>query len=51
MEVKYVLASEAAMGVVRLPKFLLGLRVVPLVVSPLVLFCDNSGIVVLGLSP
>ena len=45
MEVKYVIASETEKEVIWLWKFLMGLGVIPLIVSPLVLFCDNSGTV------
>ena len=42
MEVEYFLIFEVAKEVVWLWKFLF----VPLAISPLVLFCDNSGIMV-----
>ena len=41
MEVKYVLVSKATKEVIWLRKFLMGLKVAPLVMSPLVLFCDK----------
>ena len=46
MKVKYITTSKAVKEVVWLRKFLLGLKVVPLAVSPLVMFCDNSKMVV-----
>ena len=42
MKFEYITTSKASKEVVWLRKFLLGLRVVPLVVLPLVMFCDNS---------
>ena len=42
MEVKYVTTSIAAKEAIWLQKFLIELRLVPLVILPLVLFCDNS---------
>ena len=42
MKVEYITTSKETKEVVWLRKFLLGLRVVPLAVSPLVMFCDNS---------
>ena len=42
---KYVVASKALKEVIWLQKFLIGLGIVPLLVLPLVLFCDNSGAV------
>ena len=44
-EVEYVVAFEVAKEVVRCRKFLNGLRVIPMVVLPIILFCDNSGMV------
>ena len=44
MEVEYFLIFEVAKEVVWLWKFLLRLVVVPLAISPLVLFCDNNGV-------
>ena len=43
MEVQYVVVSEVAKEVIWFQKFLLGIGLMPLVVPPLVLFCDNSG--------
>ena len=43
MKVEYVIASEATKEVAQLRKFLMELRVVPLVVQMMILFCDNSG--------
>ena len=45
MEVEHVVSSKVAKVAVWIQKFLLGLRVVPLVVPSLVLFCDNSEVV------
>ena len=42
MEVEQVVASEVLKEVVWLWKFLIGLGVIPLVISSLVLFCDNN---------
>ena len=42
MEVEYVVVSKVAKEVIWLQKFLIGLRVVPLVISSLVLFFDNN---------
>ena len=44
MKVEYVVTSKIANEAIRLQKFLLELKVMALVVSPLILFCDNSGI-------
>ena len=44
-EVEYVVAFEVAKEVVRFRKFLNGLRVIPMVLLPIILFCDNSGMV------
>ena len=46
MEVEYFLIFEVAKEVVWLRKFLLRLVVVLLAISPLVLFCDNNGVMV-----
>lgn len=45
LEDKCVIAFEATKEVIWFQKFLMGLRIVPLVVLPLVLFCNNSGVV------
>ena len=45
MEVEYVATFEVAKKATWLQKFLLGLGVVHLAISPLVLFCDNNGVV------
>ena len=45
MKFKYITTSKAVKEVVWLRKFLLGLRVVPLVESSLVMFCDNNKVV------
>ena len=42
MEVEDVVASTAAKETVWLKKFLMELGVIPLVVQPMILFCDNS---------
>ena len=44
-EAKYVAACEAAKEAVWLKKFLIGLGVVPASLSPITLYCDNSGAV------
>ncbi|OIT33734.1 retrovirus-related pol polyprotein from transposon tnt 1-94, partial [Nicotiana attenuata] len=45
MEAEYVAASEAAKEAVWLRNFLKELNVVPSVQAPIVLYCDNSGVV------
>ena len=42
MKIEYVVALEAVKETVWLWKFLMGLGVVLLVVSPLILFCNNK---------
>ena len=42
MEAKYVVVFEEAKEVVWLRKFFIGLGLMPLVVQPMILFCDNS---------
>ena len=44
-EVEYVVAFEVAKKVVQFRKFLNGLKVIPMVVLPIILSCDNSGMV------
>ena len=51
MKVEYVVASKVSKEVVWLLKFLMKLRVVPLVVQPMMLFCDKSGVVALSREP
>ena len=41
----FVTISEATKEMIWLRKFLMGLRVVTLVVLPIILFCDNDGMV------
>ena len=41
MEVKYVAASKAKNEAIWLRKFLMEVRVVPLAVQPMILFCDT----------
>ena len=43
MEVEYVIVFEVVKGIVWLKKFLMGLRLVPLTLQPVILFFDNSG--------
>ena len=45
MEAKYIAACEAAKELVWLKKFYIDLEVVPNMEKPLVLYCDNSGVV------
>ena len=45
MEVEYIAASEATKEAVWLRNFLIDLGVVPLVLSAITLYCDNSGAV------
>ena len=42
MEVEYVATSKVAKEVLWLRKLLMELRVVPLAIQPMILFCDNS---------
>ena len=51
MEVEYVAASKVAKEAIWLWKFLLGLEVVSLVISPIVLFCSNSGVMAQSKEP
>ena len=51
MEAEYVAISEAAKQVIWLMKFLMGLRVIALVVQPIMLFCDNSGTIAQSKEP
>ena len=44
-EVEYVAACEAAKEVVRLKKLIMELEVVPVSLSPITMYCDNSGVV------
>ena len=45
--IKLVLAtSEAVKKVIWIRKFLKGLKVIPMTIQPMILFCDNSGVVV-----
>ena len=43
-ETKYIATSEVTKEVLWLRKFLIGLRVILLTIQPMILFCDNSGI-------
>ena len=43
IEAEYVAACEAAKEAVWLKKFLIELGVVPVPLSPITLYCDNSG--------
>ena len=45
MEVEYVAASKAAKEVVWLRKFLMELGVIIKAIDPMILYCDNSGVV------
>ena len=45
MEVEYVVASEAAKEAVWIRKFLMELGVIAKAVDPMILYCDNSGVV------
>ena len=51
MKFKYITTFEAAKEVIWLWKFLMGLKVVPLVVLTLVLFCNNNGAVTQSKEP
>ena len=46
MKAEYVAASKATNEVIWLWKFLTRLRVVPLIASPLVLFCNNDEVII-----
>ena len=50
-EAEYVAASEAAKEAVWLKKFLMELEVVPTSLSPITLYCDNSGAVAQSKKP
>ena len=43
MKRECIVAFEATKEVVWIKKFLMELRVVPMVVQPMILFCDNNG--------
>ena len=45
MEVEYMVALEAAKEAVWLRKFLMELGVIAKAVDPMILYCDNSGVV------
>ena len=45
MEVEYVAASKVTKEAVRLRKFLMELGVIAKVIDPMILYCDNSGVV------
>ena len=45
MEVEYVETSKVAKEVLWLRKLLMELRVVPLAIQPMILFCDNSRVI------
>ena len=51
METKNVAASKVAKEVVWLMKFLMRLRVVSLVMQPMILFCNNNGVVTQSKKP
>ena len=50
-KVEYVPASEACKEAVWLKKFLMELGVVPALLSPITLYCDNSGVVAQSKEP
>ena len=50
-EVEYVAACEAAKEAVWLKKFLMELEVVPASLSPITMYCDNSGAVAQSMEP
>lgn len=50
-ESEYIAASEAAMEAVWIRKFISGLSVVPLNKSPMELYCDNSGAIIIANEP
>ena len=51
MEVEYVAASKAAKKAVWLRKFLMELGVIVKSVDPMILYCDNSGVVAQAKEP
>ncbi len=51
MEAEYVVACEAATEAVWLKKFLRGLGVMRIQQTPIMLFCDNSGVVAKSKEP
>ena len=42
MDAKYVAASKVTKEVVLLRKFLIGLKIIPLAIQSMILFCDNN---------
>ena len=42
-ESEYIVASEAAKEAIWIRKFITGLEVVPIILDPIELFCDNNG--------
>ena len=50
-EVEYIAASEATKEAVWIKKFITGLRVVPSILDPLELLCDNNGAIAQAKEP
>ena len=50
-EAEYIAAAEAAKEAVWIRKFLIGLRVIPLVAEPVPLYCDNNGAIAQAKEP
>ena len=51
MEFEYVATSKVAKEVIWLRKLLMELRVVPLAIQPMILFCDNNGVIAQSKEP
>ncbi|GJX28315.1 hypothetical protein Tco_0236394 [Tanacetum coccineum] len=50
-EAEYIAASEAAMEVVWIRKFISGLGIVPIINEPIKMFCDNSAALLIANEP
>ncbi|GJT93008.1 hypothetical protein Tco_1081853 [Tanacetum coccineum] len=50
-EVEYIAASEAAIEVVWIRKFILGLGIVPTINKPIKMFCDNPAALLIANKP
>nr|GEU92521.1 hypothetical protein [Tanacetum cinerariifolium] len=50
-EAEYIAASEAAMEVVWIRKFISGLGIVPKINEPIKMFCDNSAVTIIANEP
>ncbi|GKA50059.1 hypothetical protein Tco_0743132 [Tanacetum coccineum] len=50
-EAEYIAASEAAMEIVWIKKFISGLGIVPTINEPIKMFCDNSAALLIANEP